>query len=1060
MKIRFAVAAAFLTILFVLSSVVLAEGEENGEFKTAYLLSYAELCAEKGDFHGIPLPSGSDELISFEEESSDESKESDSEENSSETVDSSAESAFSPETEDITTDVFYGEAPTEDPSDDGGSDPEQREKEKAPREKKLPHVTGAEKTVLSRHPKGNYIYSAFDGTGEPMVLKFSLPEDFSRADLNKKSLGIGLYLSGEASDGGLHPMVKVKLGLVGDDGEYTAELYVATGVPVRITVDTSDVEKDFEPLYVTLQLENGDAYEADAVRTTYPYLCPKGKFTFLRDNGLSYLSVLQGDLTLYHKKLSISFGKEDVILAAGALGEDNTRVKYLSVGAEKGTASVLVSRLSDFVASATNAMTVSKSDGRGLFRVADVSGVSVTLKGESGKRIVLDELSVLDTLTPTSSDYGAVIGTMNISENTLHIEGRLDEEIVKSYMMNHLGVYMVSAVGEGEPVFVGRGSIATRISLDVELDEYPHAASDCKFYLAVSDSDGEVLRLSEPRFAVSSSGKVAPPSMFALHNVDPVSVYEVGASSVMVDVDIKMLTDTVGVDPVTVSRGGFVFTVNSDYLRELDTDMEFYHSSGVSVYLRLVCSGALTSKLNGEALTLGGEGAEEYLLRGDSAEAVNMYLAVVSYLCSRYPNISSVALSSGINAAKYTGHDGENVSDYAAKTALLIRLVGGVANSAGDGISVTVPFVPAEMGDYPEEILAALISEELSRLGQIPWVLMYTDSEAKLPKVSENIIHAQRLNGTVASAASVYCWAPEKITSSLVKDYVSLCEDTEGRQERVIFLSGKDLSEPIGRKMLERLKFEMKSENSFLLDSEIISSESFDENKFTGSYTLWDFTSSHSTLGWTAFYGIDSVSTVPVDLAEGWQAGRVLRSVTESTHDRTAGIVLRRLDKTVSFAEMPYVEFEFMCTSKTPVQVTFVFGKGENRAEYTLPETMTPDEDGIYRGICDLSRFPPRSELGYIGVIIYSDKVAQFDLSSVKVYSGSLSDDEMEEIFNRESEETEKRELPVKRITVAAFVLVFVLLVTVRTLGYARQHDRQDKSVSENFKKERNNRIR
>ena len=130
------------------------------------------------------------------------------------------------------------------------------------------------------------------------------------------------------------------------------------------------------------------------------------------------------------------------------------------------------------------------------------------------------------------------------------------------------------------------------------------------------------------------------------------------------------------------------------------------------------------------------------------------------------------------------------------------------------------------------------------------------------------------------------------------------------------------------------------------------------------------------------------------------------------------------------------------------MQVAFVFGNGEDRAVFALPETMTPDDDGVYRGICDLSEFPARAELGYIGVIIYSERVAQFDLASVKVYSDTLDDEEIAELVSRSGEEAQKREIPMIRITIAAFVLVLVVIVTVRAFGYVRHKDKTTESIT------------
>ena len=58
------------------------------------------------------------------------------------------------------------------------------------------------------------------------------------------------------------------------------------------------------------------------------------------------------------------------------------------------------------------------------------------------------------------------------------------------------GIFMIPAVGEEEPILIGKISVASRFSFSMSLAEYPHAASGYMFYAAVIDKALACLRHS------------------------------------------------------------------------------------------------------------------------------------------------------------------------------------------------------------------------------------------------------------------------------------------------------------------------------------------------------------------------------------------------------------------------------------------------------------------------------------------------------------------------------------------------------------------------------------
>lgn len=992
-------------LVLVLALAVSVIGAKDDEARE--IMAFCEVVSSSGSFSGISLPTDATFFDKVEDE-------------------------LPAETDDAETDDTDVN-PDENNTDGEGAE---EESEKPEREKLKPEVSEGSVKEMS-YGESDY-YSCSPKKGEESIeIIFDMKDRVT--DNPDGKLGVGIFVIGFGK-GEAARYCALNVTVVDGDGKSVTAIPALVNTASVLYLDMSAADET-EKMKISVSCD--DDFDLKSVRVTEPFVTENHDFGFQSVNGIMWMSVLEGRVKTSADSIDAFTGKGSVSVAVG--GEKYVRsdsdecISYLSVGSTKGAASVTATKLG-INSEELLSLAVQENEPSSLFRVGGgmATGTLVTVKTGSEENVTLDELKLYSTTEKAKTNIRPMT-ELSVVDGELHAEGRINSDTVKNNRKGYVGIFMERADGNGEAIQIGKADVYSKYSFDIPLEDYPHAVSDCMFYVAVVDSDGDVHQVSDKRFVSVSRTHDPAKSLYGLYGVDPVSVYEAAAPRVMVDIDISRLTDTTSLNDMVMSRGGYAFGVNSDYLREIDTHMEFYAATDVSVYVRLICSSEIRSK-NMEHLLTYRMNNGEVMIRTDDPEGANLYMALGAFLCNRYPGIVSFVLSSGVNSEKSTGHISVDPYKGAADVAMAARLLYGAASEVSD-VFITVPFAgESDKETASPEVFAALMSERFMQIGSIPWAVLMTDSEAELPVLGDSIIASQRFNGVPTSDFSVYCWEPET-SDKLIETYNEVIESSSTSTVRIVFLSEKNLTYQLEREDLNKLKHLMKSDDVLIIDNNALPMGEDELSKIKGSAYMWDFSSAQSKLGWFAGYGIDYLASA---IEGGLSSGSdkcVLRGLTERSDENIAGIMLCRHAVPMNLSEAPYVEFVYSYESLAPAQIVFVFGNGENRAEFTVSPTVSKGEDGKYKAVCDLSEFSRTLSVAYVGIIVYSSESVIFDLSSVRAMSSTLTDAKVKELVTVELPE-EPREIPRLRLTVAGLIVLFVITVTVRILTVTRRHDK------------------
>ncbi len=869
---------------------------------------------------------------------------------------------------------------------------------------------------------------------------------FSLADMKCTSgtdcLGFTFHVNGEAVTGAVSPYVNVSVQMCTKNREYIAEAPVSAGGHGRIFADVSGIDCDsFESVRITFSVTD-KVTGVTEITLTEPYVSDSYDFTFQRKQSFEHISVLKGSMKV--DKITLSVSSDDGVSAfiVGTAKEEVRRVRYLTLGCEEQC--VVSARDADNGNKTPSAVNVSADSASAVFRLDGCPSTFVSVTGDG--EITVDELEIYATSETAVSELHD-LSVLAITDGELTAKGTLDRQTVKEYAGCRIGLFRVPVSGTAEPEMVAQTRVTSRFSFNVK--NVAVTAYDYKYYAAIIDKNEEYIRISPSKFVSAAGTKNASKSLYGLHGVDPVTVYEAGASYAMVDVDLSRLTTPEKVSGITAARGGYVFGLNSEYVDELDSYMELYRTAGIAVYVKLYCSEPIKSKYDDTYLTYR-RSSDEYMLRSDTPESAGMYTAVVSYLCKKYPSITSFVLTSGVNSVRLTGMSYTDAYKSAGDIAMAARLVYGAASEISD-VFITIPISDAmDRYDSEPELLLSLVAEKLLHIGHIPWAVMYTGSECELPEISDSIISLQRMNNTSAASFTVYCYTPEKFDDSDVENYKALCQSAASTPVRAVFLSEVLLDEKLGRDVLNGLNRDMKGDGLHLFSADASATPNVDMSLIKGTYPVWDFASAHSTLGWVGGYGIEKLSSAPETLYGEGSLRRVLRCVTEDKSD-SAGIVMFRQEFPVNLASAPFVEFVYSYECDTDVSIVFVFANDEIKAEFKVPASTSVREDGTYTAVCDLSEFSKISTMAYIGVIIYSDSAVTFDISKVNVMSTELEENGIANLFEKKSV-PEDVKLPIFRIAVGTLLVVVTMIITAVCIVHSF---RRDKSLVNVIKKRR-----
>ena len=559
------------------------------------------------------------------------------------------------------------------------------------------------------------------------------------------------------------------------------------------------------------------------------------------------------------------------------------------------------------------------------------------------------------------------------------------------------------------------------------------------FFAGVMSPDGTILPLSHPRFPDAESAPYPTESAAIIGLYDPASVgaFESNISAVMTELRLEdIIVGSASKNTYSVpykssapdEEEQITLEFDRQKLSELDSDIEFYTTAGVRVYIRLSSSSADTSLIS----------------------------AAVRFLSSRYPSVMGFAVGGEINLpstmAGYAGSSDEySIEEYISDLALFYRSIYDAASASDSGSSKVVIVPVAESDETLGTVtLSTMLVSRLSEIGKIPLLIMSDydisaethspDAFAAVQMISE--LECGEIDGLVyfcaPSTEDIEAkYAAEQKTGSFTEYaarlFVSTASSFTGGRTRCIFFSLDNTNLKNSRDFYSVLKQSDEATGHVYDYAAVMHDSTTDDG---AKYSLCDFTDKYYPDGWIAGGGVESCITTQ----KKGESSRVLTvsfkhdaySTYHTESSGSAGITLRNFDKSVDFTNVSSLEFTFSISSKSssaPSSVVFVIGNDETRAEYYAEDLECGTE---YELSCPLGGFETRDKVGYIGIMVYSDVNVVLELSSVDVCSIVLDEDELAAVFT----EKDSPHISVDYKTIAFFsftiaaasIIVFVFL--------------------------------
>ncbi len=723
----------------------------------------------------------------------------------------------------------------------------------------------------------------------------------------------------------------------------------------------------------------------------------------------------------------------------------------------------------DFVLSKINLAADSGKDSGAFLVTVDMDDrlKSFTLTFDG---IVCDTYFKVEHIRLYSEDYVELEGNPELGRVTslkrsgasVVFSGEMKREAVKEYGDSALHFYAIPSWTSSDlstAVEIGQMKLSTRFDYTADLSDYPYLADTYRFFAAlVTETDG-LLPLSAPVYPDAADIPEPILSNVGLYDAAEVGVFESNASHVIVEVPLdRLLTDPQAQEAdgsaslsYTVYRsersedGGNVLRartaktpVDHTFLRKLDSEINFYISAGLRVYLRLTAESMIPG------LTYEEPGAQAYAVSTETPEACHFYASIVRYLCSRYSGIRGLILGDEVNLGQMTGGgaDDRNAAAYAHELAELCRIAYNTASSEIEDILIVLPFgtVPETTDDsdgfrsIDPKTLTVLMSSCLEGMGSVPWAMMYctenlTDilgveflsgdalsPEAKFSDTSSSARRIDQLTDELAidgCAVILYYYEPSYETTLLgfrntpelgsyseylAEMFAKLCGST---RSRAVFLSLDRLNAHLDHEFYSYLKHaesipetgsgRTEERRSVMDFAARPVSAAADELARTVSQTaVWDFYDSFYPLGWIAGGGVSSCLTVYSDLFSGEHPEseryvRVLRSAISAEADSetfaqtgmAAGISLRNLSRTVDLSEVDYLEFTFALNHPG-----FVMGDGHESGTVTF---LLGSDDR--RAEFQVSEAIPEQVLTYVCDLTQYEHRDRVDFMGIMVYA-------------------------------------------------------------------------
>ena len=563
--------------------------------------------------------------------------------------------------------------------------------------------------------------------------------------------------------------------------------------------------------------------------------------------------------------------------------------------------------------------------------------------GDSIRFIALSTVNITDQETKT---YGNVESCI-YDNGKIRVKGSISSETAVQYIKCKLALYKIPNDG-GEEYELSEPeaemSISTSFTLDVAVD---YDYTEYKYVVAIADKD-KIIPISSPvcAFAKASLPAVLQETEVGLADSDSVTVFEARADKVIIDVYVdRLVKASLDADKtVRVSYHDSVFYLDSDYISELSSEIDFCISTGCGVYLRLVRE-------------------NEAELSRDAVDAICVSSA---YLAEKCPNISGIIAPKGKTADVLEAAKG--ASELLAELTAAVRRVNGQCElifAVGEDdseLAVMVAYFNKKNGvdnvglcfettDDAESIVAVkALADSASAVGSaFRHVAVVCESVGGGDGTAEKEMYDAAVK---ASISSVLFGFDDGLSTD---DIVAVLKNVRGDSLQVYELT-----------------------------------ESAENVSYNGKCSLWNFADSYDTFGWLAGGSCSAPQTVKASVG----GGRAMKSVY-SNENGEEGILVRWMDEITDFSAGDGLSIALYTESEADsLPVTVVLGADTSKAEYKV-EVMT----GASVMEIDLEGFEQVGNIEYMAIILNADHEAVLEITDISIVSRSMTDLELKDML-------------------------------------------------------------
>ncbi len=660
--------------------------------------------------------------------------------------------------------------------------------------------------------------------------------------------------------------------------------------------------------------------------------------------------------------------------------------------------------------------------------------------------VCLTSVSLVYLPEPDTSAYAGKITSCAFGEGltSLTVTGTLPSKTVADNISGTIALYEIPVWSTLEEVLANGAPIAqikisTRFSFNVNLKGRETSAAVSR-YTAVLLSEESVRPIAAARFPDAADGEVrSHRSAVGLSGASAAGAFAANAANVIVDVYVdELLGGAAGSSNGRLCiRGGRYYYLDTQYLRTLDNEIRFYSAADVDVYFRLLCGEDLSER----GFSLSYEGAGFFAFDVTNEEGAYMLSAVTDYLAAAYPSLRGFIVGERMDSAVYSGADMSDLPAYAALCADTLQVVYTAAAAHIPDVSVIAPvghYLAESKSDADADtvLLSVYLSKYIAERSNMPLALLYvSDSAEEMGGHLENLLGRMNAMHVAAPSELFLLWQPSPTsTEELVAEYSSLCDSLFRLGARAFFLGVERQTDTDALyRALKQTQIRGDTGRSLHeFPAALLQSEP-GENDYTGTYTLYDFSKSFSTLSWIAGSGCESLSTQADMFADN---ARTLHadffSDDNSLFGKTDGSILCMMPADVDFTAAPYLSVSMRIVSALEgtdtAEVIFVLGSADARAEYAI--TVPTGQPTTV--LLDLSVYGGASAITSAAIAVRADSPVTMDVSQIRAHSRTHTSDALSEHFAAAFSDAVGSADTTDSFTVAqGAMIIFLLIVTL-----------------------------